>query len=65
MITIDQITMTEQFYQEGHQCGTSAALSRGGTRGAEWFADNRSLTGEERDEFIRGFNDGLDDSTTD
>lgn len=48
-------------YREGLECGRSAAFSKGGTRGAEWYADNRSLQGEARDEFISGFNEGLEE----
>ena len=49
-------------YREGLEYGRSASLSRGGSRGAEWHADNKSLQGEARDEFISGFNEGLEES---
>lgn len=49
-----------RLYEEGLACGRAALLSRGGTYGAEWYADNRNLTGEQREEFVIGFNDALD-----
>lgn len=49
-----------RLYEEGLACGTAASLALGGTYGAEWHADNRNLTGEEREEFVMGFNDALD-----
>lgn len=49
-----------RLYEEGLACGRAALLCRGGTYGAEWYADNRNLTGEQREEFVTGFNDALD-----
>ena len=50
----------EDSYREGFELGLDAARSRGGTRGAEWYADNRNLQGDAREEFIEGFNEALD-----
>jgi hypothetical protein len=47
-------------YDEGYSTGCAAALSRGGTKGAEWYADARNLTGNLREVFIGAFNEGLD-----
>ena len=52
-------------YKEGLECGMGALLARGGTRGAEWYADNRNLINEKREEFISGFNEALEEGESD
>lgn len=48
--------------REGEDAGRSALLSRGGTRGAEWHADQRKLEGDARRAFVAGFNEVLDNA---
>lgn len=61
----DQLTESESPYEIGYQYGVTATRSRGGSRGAEWHADAKELTGTEREGFIEGFNQALDDNTND
>ncbi len=50
-------------YRDGYSAGESASRSRGGSCGAEHAADLRELVDGEREEFISGFNDALDENT--
>lgn len=52
-------------YQEGYECGQTAARSRGGTRGGEWYADQRKLEGDERSAFLDGFSNAMLDHDSD
>ena len=49
-------------WDEGRKDGEVATRTRGGTRGAEWMADQKNLTGTLREEYISGFNSALDEA---
>lgn len=51
----------DKWYNQGLRDGKAAAYSRGGTRGATWYADQLGLTDTAREDYIDGFNDGLDE----
>lgn len=51
----------EEHWNTGYSDGETATRTRGGTRGAEWFADQKQLTGTIREAYIEGFNQALDD----
>lgn len=57
--------MERNAYEEGYSDGCVVARTRGGNRGAEWNADARNLTGDDRADYIAGFNAALDDSAPD
>lgn len=59
-INLDLVMDENATYYEGYNAGRAAALSRGGTNGAEWFAEQRNLAGNLREIFIDAFNEGLD-----
>lgn len=47
-------------WNAGHADGETATRMRGGTRGAEWNADQKGYIGVLREEYISGFNAALD-----
>ena len=47
-------------WSAGHADGETATRMRGGTRGAEWNADQKGYKGVLREEYISGFNAALD-----
>lgn len=48
------------YYDEGYKDGLTALRRRGGTRGAEWNADAKHLRCTDREDYIKGFNEALD-----
>lgn len=49
---------TPDAYTLGYKQGQHAARSAGGSRGAEWHADQQQLEGVKRADYIQGYNDG-------
>ena len=52
----------EDFYKLGKLAGKKAFLNCGGTPWAEKASDRKKLEGEERQDFIDGYNDALDEA---
>ena len=51
----------KDWYTEGRFDGYVAVRSRGGTRGAEWNAKQKKIEGIDKEDYIQGFNDSLDE----
>lgn len=60
----DQLETIEQesSYELGYQRGAAASRARAGTRGADWHASANNLEGQQREDFIDGFNQALLDN---
>lgn len=49
------------WYKEGRLDGLIAVRVRGGTKGAKWHAESLQLEGVDKEDYIAGFNDALDE----
>ena len=54
-------TPEKEWYMEGRLDGLAAVRSNGGTRGAEWNAEKKQIKGIDKEDYIQGFNDSLDE----
>ena len=54
-------TPETDWYAKGRFDGYVAVRSRGGTRGAEWNAKQKQIEGIDKEDYIKGFNDSLDE----
>ena len=53
--------MEDEYWHKGYKDGEAATRTLGGTRGAEWNADQKNLKHSIRGAYIAGFNQAIDD----